>query len=204
MEKRINSKNLIIIFYRNPVKGTVKTRLAAGIGDEAALAVYKQLSEMTMKAVRPVASKKNVYYDQHITHDDIWSEGDFEKTVQVGFDLGERMAAAFRHGFEQGCERILIIGTDCPDLKTNMLEDAFNQLDTYDAVIGPALDGGYYLLGLKRFISEVFQDMVWGSDQVFQQTMIRLKHLGQSVGLLEPLRDIDRPEDIDQWGGFRI
>ncbi|MFZ9504752.1 MAG: TIGR04282 family arsenosugar biosynthesis glycosyltransferase, partial [Cyclobacteriaceae bacterium] len=115
-----------------------------------------------------------------------------------------RMAAAFRHGFEQGYERILIIGTDCPDLKTNMLEDAFNQLDTYDAVIGPAMDGGYYLLGLKRFISEVFQDMVWGSDQVFQQTMIRLKHLGQSVGLLEPLRDIDRPEDIDQWGGFRI
>ena len=204
MEKRINSKNLIIIFYRNPVKGTVKTRLAAGIGDEAALAVYKQLSEMTMKAVRPVASKKNVYYDQHIIHDDIWSEGDFEKTVQVGFDLGERMAAAFRYGFEQGCERILIIGTDCPDLKTNMLEDAFNQLDTYDAVIGPAMDGGYYLLGLKRFISEVFQDMVWGSDQVFQQTMIRLKQLGQSVGLLESLRDIDRPEDIDQWGGFRI
>ncbi|MFZ9505132.1 MAG: TIGR04282 family arsenosugar biosynthesis glycosyltransferase, partial [Cyclobacteriaceae bacterium] len=137
MEKRINSKNLIIIFYRNPVKGAVKTRLAAGIGDEAALAVYKQLSEMTMKAVRPVASKKNVYYDQHIIHDDIWSEGDFEKTVQVGFDLGERMAAAFRHGFDERYNRILIIGTDCPDLNTELLEDAFNQLDTYDAVIGP-------------------------------------------------------------------
>ena len=204
MEKRINSKNLIIIFYRNPVKGAVKTRLAAGIGDEAALAVYKRLSEMTMKAVHPVASKKIVFYDQHILHDDIWSEDDFEKNIQAGSDLGERMAAAFRHGFEEGYERILIIGTDCPDLKTAMLEDAFKLLDTHDAVIGPAVDGGYYLLGLKRFIPEVFQDILWGSDQVFQQTIIRLKHLGQSVCLLEPLRDIDRPEDLDQWGGFQI
>jgi rSAM/selenodomain-associated transferase 1 len=204
MERQINSKNLIIIFYRNPVKGAVKTRLAAGIGDEAALTVYKQLSEMTMKAVRPVASEKIVYYDQYIIHDDIWTEDDFEKNIQAGSDLGERMAAAFRHGFKQGYDRILIIGTDCPDLTTGMLEDAFNLLDTRDAVIGPAVDGGYYLLGLKRFIPEVFQDMVWGSDQVFQQTMIRLKQLGQSVCLLEPLRVIDRPEDLDQWGGFQI
>ena len=186
------------------MKGAVKTRLAAGIGDEAALTVYKQLSEMTMKAVRPVVSKKIVYYDQYIIRDDIWTEDDFEKTIQAGSDLGERMAAAFRHGFEEGYERILIIGTDCPDLKTNILEDAFKQLDTHDAVIGPAVDGGYYLLGLKRFIPEVLQDILWGSDQVFQQTTIRLKHLGQSVCLLEPLRDIDRPEDLDQWGGFQI
>lgn len=196
-----NSKNLLLIFTRNPVLGQCKTRLAATVGDNVALNIYKFLLQHTIAITNKLPVLKQVYYSNEIWEDDIWDSRIFEKHLQSGSDLGERMAYAFKKGFENGFENIIIIGSDMYDLDMTDLEVAFNALQQNDFVIGPAEDGGYYLLGMKSFNESVFKNKTWGSDKVFQSTMDDLKN--EKVYLLKSKNDIDIYEDVKHIEAFQ-
>ncbi len=195
------SKNLLLIFTRNPVLGQCKTRLAATVGDKVALDIYRFLLNHTFAITNELTVQKQVYYSNEIWEDDIWDSSIFDKHLQSGSDLGERMANAFRKGFENGFENIIIIGSDMYDLDMTDLEAAFNALLQNDFVIGPAEDGGYYLLGMNTFNESVFKNKNWGADKVFQSTMDDLKN--EKVYLLKSKNDIDLYEDVKHIEAFQ-
>lgn len=189
------SKNLLLIFTRNPELGKVKTRLAKSIGQEKALAIYKVLLDKTRTETAKVKGTKRVYYTENIPMNDLWSNDVFEKKLQQGNDLGDRMHDAFRSGFEEGFENIIVIGSDLFDISSDIINTAFKELQQHDVVLGPAHDGGYYLLGMKALDSSVFRDKKWGTSSVFKETM---KNLGtKKVFLTKQLNDIDVIEDLE-------
>lgn len=188
------AKNLLLILTRNPELGKCKTRLAVTVGDRIALKIYEFLLAHTQASTRYLDVVKHVYYSEYIGTNDIWNEGDFEKFLQIGLDLGSRMQHAFATGFDKGFTNIIVIGSDMYDLNQEDLEKAFRALEKHDAVIGPATDGGYYLLGMRQLIPAVFQNKEWGTASVFQETMEDLKDL--NVAVLEARNDVDRYEDI--------
>lgn len=194
-------KNLLIIFTRNPELGKCKTRLAATVGDETALNIYKFLLDHTKNITQGLNIGKWLYYSDDIWENDIWDSSDYAKKVQSGNDLGERMSNAFIDGFNAGYEKIIIIGSDMYDLTENELLEAFNLLDQHDYIIGPAIDGGYYLLGMKIFNPALFNNKIWGSNTVFQATVQDLRNM--DYGLLAPKNDIDYFEDIKDIEIFR-
>ncbi|MFS4468581.1 TIGR04282 family arsenosugar biosynthesis glycosyltransferase [Maribacter sp. 2210JD10-5] len=195
-----NSKNLLLIFTRNPELGKCKTRLAAKVGNLAALDIYKFLLDHTVKITQNLFAKKIVYYSEEIWENDIWNNTFFEKRQQKGTDLGKRMENAFIDGFERGFEKIIIIGSDMFDLDQNDLEKAFSALNQNDFVMGPAQDGGYYLLGMKKMKSELFKNKDWGSETVLENTLGDLAN--EKFALLEERNDIDHYEDIQNNPGF--
>lgn len=188
-------KNLLLIFTRNPELGKVKTRLANDVGDKNALAIYKILLNHTHKITKPIEVAKQVWYSENIQEDDLWNEGDFEKHLQVGKDLGARMQLAFQKGFQSGYKNIIAIGSDLYDVNSKEIEKAFATLETHDTIIGPAEDGGYYLLGLTEMISELFENKPWGTDSVLQKTLKNLSN--KSYELLEEKNDVDYWTDIE-------
>ena len=194
-------KDLLIIFTRNPELGKCKTRLAATVGDETALNIYKFLLDHTKNITQGLNIGKWLYYSDDIWENDIWDSSDYAKKVQSGNDLGERMSNAFIDGFNAGYEKIIIIGSDMYDLTENDLLEAFNLLDQHDYIIGPAIDGGYYLLGMKIFNPALFNNKIWGSNAVFQATVQDLRNM--DYGLLAPKNDIDYFEDIKDIEIFR-
>jgi hypothetical protein len=194
-------KNLLLIFTRNPELGKCKTRLAATIGDEAALRMYEFLLKHTVAITKDLPVRKQVYYSVKVRENDLWDANIFSKKQQHGTHLGERMQHAFAQGFEQGYERIVIIGSDLYDLTQSDLENAFSALSDHDFVIGPAEDGGYYLLGMKRLKTEIFQNKNWGTASVLKDTLLNLKT--ESVHLLPERNDIDVYEDIKDMEVFR-
>jgi len=187
-------KDLLIIFTRNPELGKCKTRLAATVGDKVALNIYKFLLDHTKSITKGLHSRKWVCYSDCICKDDIWNNSVYEKKEQSGKDLGTRMANAFEEGFKAGHEKIIIIGSDMYDLNENDLMEAFKVLHHHDYVIGPAIDGGYYLLGMKVLNSVLFINKNWGSNTVLETTLQDLKN--ENYGLLAPKNDIDYFEDI--------
>ncbi|WAC01414.1 TIGR04282 family arsenosugar biosynthesis glycosyltransferase [Lacinutrix neustonica] len=191
----MNSKNLIITFTRNPELGKCKTRLAKTVGDEAALRVYKYLLQHTEKVIKQVDADKAVYYSDNIKENDFWEASVFQKHQQVGQDLGERMQKAFENGFMNGYEKIVIVGSDLFHLQPTHINEAFHGLDANDVVIGPAEDGGYYLLGMKTLHASVFKNKNWGTETVFKDTVANLKQ--NKIQLLETLNDIDLYEDLE-------
>ena len=196
-----STKNTILIFTRNPELGKCKTRLAKTIGDENALIVYKMLLVHTANVVQEVNSDKHVYYSVKVRTNDLWSENHFQKFQQEGEDLGIRMKNAFQHAFDMGYEKVVIVGSDLYDLRAEHIEKAFDALDDNDIVIGPALDGGYYLLGMKTIKPEIFQNKEWGTSTVRAATLADLKD--EKVVLLEPLNDIDVFDDIKDYEVFK-
>lgn len=187
-------KNLLLIFTRNPELGKVKTRLAKTVGPKTALEIYTFLLEKTRLEASTVNADKAVYYSVKIRENDCWDATIFEKHQQKGNDLGERMQNAFEKGFKDGYKNIIIIGSDLYDLSSKAIDAAFSDLDTQDAVIGPAEDGGYYLLGLKKLHTSVFRDKEWGTSSVEKETLNNLK--AYHVKRLEIKNDIDVYEDI--------
>lgn len=187
-------ENLIIIFARNPKLGKVKTRLAKTIGDFAALETYKILMKHTANVVEKSNAEKIVFYSEYIDNNDVWAKIKCKKVKQSEGDLGEKMQTAFEYAFELGHKKIVIIGSDVYSLKTEHIDSAFTQLETHDVVIGPAHDGGYYLLGLNFIIPELFEQKKWGTSSVLENTLADLNEL--NVTLLEPLNDIDTYEDL--------
>lgn len=180
--------------------GKVKTRLAQDIGDEKALLVYEKLLNKTLEISLPLRCPKFVYYDEAINPHDLWNVAGYVKKLQEGADLGERMFNAFKDLLYLGFEKVLIIGSDCFELKTEIIEDAFRSLSEYKAVIGPASDGGYYLLGMNVLIPELFFDKAWSTDQLMEQTINELSRMGISYDLLQELNDIDDIEDFRSSG----
>lgn len=190
----MDQKNLLLIFTRNPEPGKCKTRLAAVIGDVAALEVYKILLQHTRNISKPLEVVKTVYYSEVITENDLWENEHYSKKLQDGASLGERMANAFQTGFENGYQNIIVIGSDLYDLSTADLQKGFEALDKHNYVIGPATDGGYYLLGMKFFNKSLFEGKKWGTSTVLEDSLKDIVD-GDYV-LLEPKNDIDVYEDI--------
>ncbi|NND79449.1 MAG: glycosyltransferase [Maribacter sp.] len=195
------SKNLLLVFTRNPILGQCKTRLAATVGNQVALDIYNFLLDHTFEITKELNVHKQIHYSKEIWEDDIWDSRIFDKQLQSGSDLGERMANAFRKGFEQGFENIIIIGSDIFDLTMADLEEAFKALEQNEYVIGPAQDGGYYLLGMNKFNIAVFKNKDWGTETVYQSTMKDLKN--NKVSLLERRNDIDIYEDVKHIKAFQ-
>ena len=188
------NNNLIIVFVRTPELGKVKTRLAKAIGDQAALTIYKLLLKHTSTVLHELSFDKVVYYSEKIENNDFWKASLFEKKLQKGADLGERMQQAFETAFDRGYKKVLIIGSDLFELTSTLIISALEALETYDISIGPSLDGGYYLLGMKELHPAVFKNKKWGTDSVLENTLQDLKQ--QNVKLLEALNDIDTFEDL--------
>lgn len=189
-------KQLLLIFVRNPILGKVKTRVAKTIGETEALQVYKCLLEYTKKiTTNLITVDKQVWYADFLNKNDLWNA--YQKKEQVPTQsLGERMNFAFENGFENEYESIGIIGSDCLELSTEVLEIAFKQLKYYDVVIGPAKDGGYYFIGMKKKHSFLFENKKWSTDTVFLDTIEDIKKEGLTYFLLETLSDIDTEEDL--------
>ena len=195
------SKNLLLVFTRNPALGKVKTRLAKTVGDKTALEIYTFLLERTRDIAAKVTADKAVYYSVKIRENDIWDATIFQKYLQVGEDLGIRMLHAFKNGFETGYEKVLIIGSDLYDLTAETIENAFIALENNEVVIGPAEDGGYYLLGMNSLEEKVFKNKDWGTETVRKDTLEDLKD--KKVFLLVELNDVDVFEDIEHHPSFQ-
>ena len=197
----MNSKELLLIFTRNPELGKVKTRLAKDVGDEAALAIYKFLLDHTVSVTKILASDKEVYYSEEIHHNDIWDPEVFTKKLQQGEDLGDRMKNAFAEGFKNGYTKIAIIGSDLYDINSEEISEAFTKLDETDFVVGPAIDGGYYLLGMRNLNTSIFVNKHWGTSTVLQDTLKDLN--AESVSLLKEKNDVDHYSDIKDHTEFQ-
>jgi rSAM/selenodomain-associated transferase 1 len=190
----LQQKNLIIVFTRNPELGKVKTRLAKTVGNEFALNIYKFLLNHTEQTIRNIDADKAVYYSVKVRDNDMWNNSIYQKQLQQGDGLGIRMLNAFENAFQNNYKKVVIVGSDLFDLQPKHIEEAFNKLDDNNVVIGPAKDGGYYLLGMKKLYPQVFKNKVWGTETVRENTMQDLQN--ESVFLLEELNDIDTYDDM--------
>jgi len=187
---------LLIIFVRNPILGQIKTRLAATIGASRTLDIYMKLLRHTAKITSELPVDRVVYYSNFIDRSDKWDNSIYYKKLQIAGTLGEKMKSAFEWGFESGYKRICIIGSDCFELTPETILDGFQLLNTYNGVIGPTRDGGYYLLGLKQMTAPLFENKKWGSSSVASETKDDLEKLGITYQCLELLRDVDTEEDL--------
>jgi hypothetical protein len=185
------TKNALIIFVKNPVEGQVKTRLAKTIGNSAAVDVYKQLLQHTLAITKNLGVDKFVFYGDYINDNDLWLNNIYQKQQQQGLDLGERIKNAFDIVFNLGYDKAIIIGSDCYELTTQILEEAFDELLINDAVIGPCNDGGYYLVGMKELIPELFDNILWSTEEVLPKTVTMLKDLQLQFEMLPMLNDVD-------------
>jgi rSAM/selenodomain-associated transferase 1 len=190
-------KNALIIFTRNLELGKCKTRLAKTVGDQSALDIYKYLLQHTADIAKTVDVNRYVFYSENIHPDDIWSNTHFIKKLQTGNDLGERMQNAFEELLETGYQKVIIIGSDLLDLNTEIIKQAYNELDHQDVVIGPAEDGGYYLLGMKVMHEQLFKNKAWGTETVRAASLKDLQN--SNVSLLKELNDIDTFEDMKHY-----
>lgn len=190
----------LLILIKNSIIGKTKTRLAQDVGHDMAIRMYGILMRYTRdQALTLEDTSRYLLYSDEVVEADDWPADRFLKLVQVGPGLGERMQAAFDHAFARGHERVVIIGSDCPGLTGDLLRDAFAALEQHEVVIGPANDGGYYLLGLRQPQPSLFTDMDWGTASVFEDTLARTQVQGLSVNQLKTLSDVDHLED---WLGY--
>lgn len=193
-----SDKELLIIFAKVPELGKAKTQLAVSVGNEKALEIYQALLSHTHAVTSSISQDKIVYYTPHIVTDDQWEGDIFHKALQSAGDLGERMQQAFAQGFAQGYSRICIIGTDCFELTTQHLTDAFTALHEHDVVLGPSQDGGYYLLGMNQLYTSLFSNKEWSTESVAENTRDDVTQLALSLKELPVLNDIDTVEDLKQ------
>ncbi|MBK6998112.1 MAG: TIGR04282 family arsenosugar biosynthesis glycosyltransferase [Lewinellaceae bacterium] len=194
-------KNTLLIFIRNPQLGKVKTRLAQTLGDEEALRIYQILLKKTRSAALACEAERYLFYSDFVDEQDDWAPAFFQKKIQHRGDLGARMESAFQQTFESGAKKVIIIGSDCPELSGETLQQAFDLLDTADFVLGPVPDGGYYLLGMKALESSVFHNIEWSTETVRAKTIEKILAVGKSYALLPILSDVDTEED---WRGLMI
>jgi len=189
-------EQLLIVFVKNAIPGKTKTRLAKTIGNENALKVYRKLLTITEDVIDTVNSDIQVHYSQ-----DVEAEGwqNAKKMIQNGDDLGDRMSNAFQQGFDQGYKKILLIGSDCPEISKEIIESAFEALKTDTVVFGSAFDGGYYLIGQSQYTNSVFQSKSWSQPELLDETISELESLRISYSLLDiQLNDIDTFDDLRQ------
>jgi rSAM/selenodomain-associated transferase 1 len=187
-------KNLLIVFAKNITEGKVKTRLAASIGNRAALEVYKALFRITETESLAVKNADLHIYFSHQIMKEPWPNA--KKFVQIEGNLGDKMKHAFQHGFDLGYKNIIGIGADLADLSSELIESAFEKLKTNAFVFGPAEDGGYYLVGAAQPQRFIFENKPWSTPALLQETLTEIKRKGMSVSLLKTLNDVDTVEDL--------
>jgi rSAM/selenodomain-associated transferase 1 len=192
----------LLVFVRAPELGRVKTRLAAELGAPLALAIHRYLGCRTARAVRRLQHHRVIV---HYTGNDgaasvgAWLGNDLPMRPQVDGNLGERMTAAIRVALAEGASRVVIVGTDCPSLDSAAIEAAFRALDSADVVLGPATDGGYYLIGMSGPHPSLFENVPWSSPETLRVTLERARELGLSVAMLDERRDVDTADDWRDW-----
>lgn len=187
--------NALIIFIKNPIKGTVKTRLAATIGNDKALEIYKKLILHTLNIVQNLNGDKYIFFSESID-ETIGQPLNFFKAIQNGNDLGEKMQNAFVYLFTKNYKNVGIIGTDCPGITLTLFEDAFTKLKSNNVVIGPALDGGYYFIGMNTLQIDLFNNIAWSTANVLNDTITKCNTTNLTYTLLTPLSDIDEEKDL--------
>ena len=199
----------IIIFARYPNKGKVKTRLAKEIGEESALEFYKSCAENTFAECKKLKSEKTLLY---LFYSDVkdktlvakWAGFDFVFIPQTGTTLGEKMKNAFEEVFSNGAKKAVIIGTDVPDINSEIIKDSCDILNCADSVIGPSADGGYYLLGMKKTYNFLFDDIKWSTHSVFAETCNQIVKNKLTFFVLPKLIDIDTKDDFTIWAAKKI
>jgi len=197
-------KDTLIIFTRYPEPGNVKNRLIPVLGKDGAAALQNDMVKHTLKTARDFATTDGIVLEVHYNGgDERKMEALFGTELsfipQEGIDLGEKMHASFLRAFTGGSQRVVLIGTDCPGITTAILRQAFSALKGCDCAIGPSADGGYYLIGLKGPIPDIFRSIPWGTGKVLKHTYEIIKGIGLQAVLLDRLSDIDRPEDLPSW-----
>ena len=194
----------LIIFTRYPEPGKTKTRLIPVLGEEGAATLQRQMTEHKLAEVRKLQAFHPLSLEVHFAGGNEqlmqdWLGSNIIYRRQSEGDIGCRMASAFQASFGAGMNRVVLIGSDCPDLNAYLLAQAFQALEQHDLVLGPAQDGGYYLIGLHQLFPELFTGISWSTAEVLQQTQSIAKRLELAVAYLPLLSDIDRPEDLSVW-----
>lgn len=187
-------ESALLIFVKTPVLGNVKTRLAKDIGDENALNVYLRLLEHTKGVASKVQADVYVFYHGEVATNDLWDG--FKKEQQIDADLGGKMFDAFQRVKAKGYEKMVIIGSDCAEISEAIIQQGFDELNGHDVVFGPALDGGYYLLGMKEVHPCLFEGKPWSTATLLQETVEDCKQHSLTHALLEELSDIDYLSDL--------
>ncbi len=198
------TRECLIIFSRYPEPGKTKTRLIPVLGAEGAATLQRQMTEHKLADVRKLQAFYPISVEVHFAGGDeqlmqSWLGSNLIYKRQCEGDIGCRMAAAFQASFNAGTNSVVLIGSDCPDLNAQLMAQAFQALRQHDLVLGPAQDGGYYLIGLHRLIPELFTGISWSTAEVLQQTVSIAHRLGLAVAYLPLLSDVDRPEDLSVW-----
>lgn len=193
--------NCLILFTRYPEAGKAKTRLIPLLGAEGAANLHRQMTEFAIAQIKKLQSSQPLSVEVHFTGGNFqlmqaWLGNEFIYRQQSEGDIGFRMASAFQTAFSNNIDKVIIIGSDCPNLNYQILAEAFQSLDRNDLVLGPATDGGYYLIGLRRFIPDIFIGINWSTSEVFRQTVEIAGKISLNVAYLTKLSDVDRPEDI--------
>ena len=191
----MKNKNALIVFQKNLIQGKVKTRLAKDLGDAEALYIYTVLVVYTRTVVNELHCDKFIFYSDDVEQNDDW-KNEYNKAVQQGNNLGGRMKYAFETVLQNGYEKAIIIGTDCPMLTAKIIEEAFKKLNKNDVVIGASADGGYYLLGMQKMQSFLFENIAWSTASVFASTISQCKENKLSYFVLPTLHDVDIAEDL--------
>ncbi len=195
-------KEQLIVFTRYPEPGKTKTRLIPAVGPEKAAEIHRRMAERAIAMCEEIVKQH-----QNIKVSVRYAGPEKEKfrewlpriknfVSQGGGDLGQRMNNAFVDAFREGSKGVVIIGTDCPGLTREIVEKAFQLLKESPLVLGPARDGGYYLIGLSQPVPEIFKKIAWGTDAVLSETVAAASRLSIKHVLLETLFDVDRPEDL--------
>jgi len=195
------AREKVIIFTRYPQPGETKTRLIPFLGPEGAADLHRHLAEQTFDQARLLAKHRDVSLEVRFQGGGLsamkqWFEKDCVLRDQPDGDLGYRMAQAFQEAFDAGYGRVVLVGTDIPGLSGTILENVLDRLHSSDLVLGPSRDGGYYLVGLSKPCAELFEGIPWSTAEVLEATLRTAQRLGLSVQLVQPLQDIDRPEDL--------
>jgi rSAM/selenodomain-associated transferase 1 len=185
-----------MIFAKIPEAGKVKTRLAETVGEDKALQIYLKLLARTHDVASKADADKLIFYTGASDDFDMLDYYRIPKTTQCEGDLGARMKDAFTRAFAQQYEQVIIIGSDCYELSTEIIDDAFSQLSSNDFAIGPAKDGGYYLLGMTRMQASFFEGKTWSTEDVFLDTILDMKEDGGSYAILPTLSDVDKEADL--------
>ena len=194
----------LIVFARLPVAGSVKTRLAKTLGEDFAVRFYRACAEHTFNECRkaaPTGMDIFVFYSDEKDKELMkkWTGNDFRLLPQSGEDIGKRMFNAFKIVFDEGVNRAILIGTDVPDISSGIISKALTSLNNTELVIGPAKDGGYYLIGMKKLYGFLFENIEWGTGKVFAGTLDKINMNNLDKKIITELYDIDTEEDITKW-----
>ncbi len=194
----------VLVFTRIPQVARVKTRLIPALGAEGAAEVHARMMQHAIRQAKVVAAWRDAMFEIRFTngHESSmrrWLTEDVPLKPQIEGDLGDRLRCAIEEAFRDGLQRVIAIGTDCPELDAARMSVALDALHRRDVVLGPALDGGYYLIGVRRHVPELFHGIDWGTDKVAEQTRERIDAAGLTLTELQPLGDVDEPDDLHRW-----